>query len=370
MRILHVIPFLWSGAGNVLTRLCQSQTKHNKVAVVTSGRSKDFSDWPEYTQTLRRAGVELFKIDFFDRAPEVFWPSVDAFDKLARTWKPDLIHCHSGVPAAGVALSGRRFIAQIHSWGIDRPAWMNAMDLSAFRQADRVVCSSMGYRRILTDGGINPMLIHQIPWGLDILDLTARSRGASATANSFRIGFLGRVEPRKNQLCLAKAFQKFHNRYPHSKLEFVGPFADNQYAGEVRRFIAKAGLGDRVKLVGRVANPYPRVRSWNLFTSLSCDEGQGIAVLEAMALGVPVLGRCVAGIEDYLHDRQTGITVDSASAQEVAAGMEWALHHKEELAIMASQARRMVENQYSWQSTVRRIRNVYETITGADQRLA
>jgi glycosyltransferase involved in cell wall biosynthesis len=370
MRILHVIPFLWSGAGNVLTRLALSQAKHNRVAVVTSGRSKALTDWPEYCQTLRQAGVEHFTIDFFDRSPEVFWPSVEAFSKLTRTWKPDLIHCHSGVPAAAAALCGSRFIAQIHSWGLNRPEWMNAMDLGAYRQADRVVCGSMAYRRILIEGGISPMLIQYIPWGLDVLDITARSRGAAAPANSFRIGFLGRIEPRKNQLSLAKAFHKFHARYPQSKLEFIGPAADNDYAGEVRSFIARAGLASKVKLLGRVGNPYPKVRSWNLFTSLSSDEGQGIAVLEAMALGVPVLGRAVAGIEDYLHDRQTGITVNSASSREVADGMEWALHHKEELAIMASQARRMVENQYSWDSTVRRIRNLYETITGADQRLA
>ena len=79
MRILHVIPFLWSGAGNVVTRLCAAQAANNDVGIVTSGRSKGFTDWTEYRKRLKSAGVGHFTIDFFDRDPAVFWPGVEAF---------------------------------------------------------------------------------------------------------------------------------------------------------------------------------------------------------------------------------------------------------------------------------------------------
>jgi glycosyltransferase involved in cell wall biosynthesis len=367
MRILHVIPFLWSGAGNVVTRLCLSQSKHNRVAIVTSGQSKGFIDWPEYRERLHQAGIGHFEIDFFDRSPEVFWPSTERFAKLAQRWKPDLIHCHSGVPAAAAAVSGSRFIAQIHSWGLNRPEWMNAMDLRGFRQADRVVCSSKAYRRILIAGGICPARVHCIPWGLDLAEIHARSCNASSDPGAFRIGFLGRIEPRKNQLALAEAFHRFYARYPKSTLQFIGPVADKKYASEVRGFIDKAGLAGTATLLGRVANPYPKVKRWNLFTSLSSDEGQGMAVLEAMALGVPVLGRSVAGIEDYLHDRRTGITLHSASLHEAVAGMEWAFHHRKELISITAQARQMVEKDYNWDSTIGKMRNLYATITSSNQ---
>ncbi|MBI4472374.1 MAG: glycosyltransferase, partial [Acidobacteria bacterium] len=168
MRILQVIPFLWSGAGNVVSRLCEAQARANEVGIVTSGRSKGFTDWPEYRKRLKFAGVEHFTIDFFDRDPSVFWPSVETFQKLTREWKPDLIHCHSGVPACAAAISGSRYIAQLHSWGVGRPEWMNTMDLGGFRQADRVLCGSTAYRKTLIDGGVEPNRIRYLPWGLDI----------------------------------------------------------------------------------------------------------------------------------------------------------------------------------------------------------
>jgi glycosyltransferase involved in cell wall biosynthesis len=365
MRILHVIPFLWSGAGNVLTRLCLSQREHNDVAIVTSGESKGLTDWPEYRKKLKAAGIEHFQIDMFDREPRVFWQSVDAFAKLTQTWKPDITHCHSGVPACAAAVSGTRFIAQLHSWGVGRPDWMNTMDLNGFRQAERVLCSSIAYQNILLSGGVAPGRIRNIPWGLDLAGI-ASSAAAPARlqrgVSTFRIGFLGRIEPRKGQLELAKAFRAFHRKNPHSGLEFIGPVADKSYRDEISAFVRTSNLGDAVKLRGRVTNPYPKLKNWNLFVSLSSDEGQGIAILEAMALGVPVLGRRVAGVEDYLRDRQTGVAVGSSSYREVAERMAWALHHRKDLTRIAARAKEMVEAEYNWGSTIQRMKAVYETV--------
>ena len=363
MRILHVIPFLWSGAGNVVTRLCESQRSANTVGMVTSGRSKGFTDWREYRTRLTRAGVRQFQLDFFDRDPGVFWKSVERFAKLCADWRPDLIHCHSGVPACAAAAIGIPFVATLHSWGPGRPAWMNTMDLSGFRRAERVLCGAMAYRKILIDGGVEPSRMEYLPWGLNLNEIRDQESEDRAPTPRFDIGFLGRIEPRKGQLQLAAAFHKFHHRHPESRLELVGPAADAEYVNELRSFIGKNHLKDSVKLRGRVARPYERVRNWNLFTSLSSDEGQGIAILEAMALGVPVMGRRVAGVEDYLHDRKTGLAVNSTSSQEIADQMEWALQHESELAGFAAKAKRMVDTNYNWASTLKKMTDVYETVT-------
>jgi glycosyltransferase involved in cell wall biosynthesis len=361
MRILHVIPFLWSGAGNVVTRLCTAQAAGNEVGIITSGQSKGFTDWTEYRKRLKSAGVEHFTIDFFDRDPAVFWRSTDAFAKLAAKWKPDVIHCHSGVPACAAAESGLDFIGQIHSWGVGRPEWMNVMDLDGFRNATRMLCGSVAYQKILIEGGVNPSRIRYLPWGLDLKEIRGKS-GRTHESRLFRIGFLGRLEPRKGQLELVRAFHGFHRREPLSRLELVGPAADKQYSDKICAFVSKTGLSDRVKLRGRVANPYPKMKSWNLFTSLSSDEGQGLAILEAMALGTPVLGRSVAGVEDYLRDGKTGLSIHSSSPGEVADRMRWAVSHTGELAKMASRAQKMVEADYNWDTTLEKMNSLYENV--------
>jgi glycosyltransferase involved in cell wall biosynthesis len=336
--------------------------------------------------------VEHLQIDFFDRDPAVFWRSTDAFAKLAAKWKPDIIHCHSGVPACAAAISNLEFIGQIHSWGVGRPEWMNLMDLRGFRTANRVLCGSLAYQRILIDGGVEPSRIRYLPWGLNLKGIrksaappspSGRGQGEGLKIRQnprpspnplpkgeglFRIGFLGRIEPRKGQLELVQAFHRFHRRYPHSRLELIGPAADKKYREEVYTFVSKAGLTDRVKLRGRVSNPYPSVKGWSLFTSLSSDEGQGIAILEAMALGTPVLCRSVAGVEDYLRDGKTGLSVSSSSAAETADRMAWAFSHKEEVARIASRAKKMVEADYNWDSTVEKMNRLYENVIASSGR--
>ena len=97
---------------------------------------------------------------------------------------------------------------------------------------------------------------------------------------------MGRIEPRKQQLQLVEALARVRQTHPNARLELVGPIADAAYAERVRHAIARHRLADAVTLTGRIRDVAARVRKWDLFVSLSSDEGQGLAVQEAMALGV------------------------------------------------------------------------------------
>jgi glycosyltransferase involved in cell wall biosynthesis len=102
------------------------------------------------------------------------------------------------------------------------------------------------------------------------------------------------------------------------------------------------------------------VSTWDLCVSLSSDEGQGLAILEAMALGVPVAARPVAGVEDYFRPGVNGIAVPSSRARDVAAAVVDALADRPRLARMARRAQAHVRRRYSWEHTVHSIERVYE----------
>jgi len=102
-RILHVIPTLWSGAGDALTHLCELQSERAEVTVVSSARRGTLADWPAYRRRLRAAGVRHVSIDTFARTPEVLWRSVERLRDLARTWAPDVAS-----PAISMSLSASR----------------------------------------------------------------------------------------------------------------------------------------------------------------------------------------------------------------------------------------------------------------------
>lgn len=360
--ILHVIPYLWSGAGGVLTRLCENQARRGPVAIVTTGSAGAQPDWTSYRARLRRAGVAHYTIDFYNRDQASFWSSAARLSRLIATIKPAVVHAHAGVPACGAAIarrmSGARtaLIGQMYSWGPDRPQWMNAQDLWGFGECDRVVCSADTYWDRLVAGGVPARKLSYLPWGLPLDQLPYRGdRPVSMPAPA--IGFVGRIEPRKGQLALVKAFAEVRKRHQDATLELVGPIADAEYAAKVQTAIAQAGLSRVVAMTGSVPDVSARIREWDLFVSMSSDEGQGLAVLEAMALGVPVLARPVAGIRDFLAPNRTGYVLDSTSAARAGRAMAAALSASPRAITRA--ARRMVERKYSWTATVAAFERLY-----------
>jgi glycosyltransferase involved in cell wall biosynthesis len=364
-RVLHVIPFLWSGAGHVVSQLAVAQRVGRDVALVSSGTSRGLHDWPAYRRRLRAAGVRHHAIDFFDRDSATFCAGVEALARLVSAWRPAVVHTHAGVPACAAAVvrdavSHRfRHVNHVYNWGAGRPQWMNTMDLSGIRRADRVICSARAYETLLRTHGVASTRLRYIPWGLD---LDAFDFGTNTSDDrrrvAPRIGFVGRIEPRKGQLDLVNAFARLWQRVPGARLELIGPVADEAYASAIARVVRAHRLTSAVTLRGHVRDPWAHASRWDLFVSLASDEGQGLAVLEAMAAGVPVVARRAAGIDDYLEDGLNGWSCPTSTPAGVVHAMTRALSDSRTERIR-TRARTMVERRYNWTTTVRLIDRTY-----------
>jgi len=360
-RILHVIPTLWSGAGDALTHLCELQSERDDVTVVSSALRGTLADWPAYRRRLRAAGVRHVSIDTFTRTPERLWPSVERLRELARTWSPDVVHTHAGVPTLAWALAGAprpRHVAHMYSWGAGRPEWMNDMDLAGFRQADRVVCSAKRYERVLLEGGVEKTRLAYIPWGVRV-DRVDAALAARRSSPGRRIGFVGRVEPRKGQLDVIAAFERVRRQVPDAALAFVGPDADADYAARCRDEVARLGLDAHVRWHGHVPDVARVLVHWQLFVSLSSDEGQGLAVQEAMAARVPVVALAAPGLEDFVSNGRTGRVVRSRKPAGVARAIVATLRDPRGSSRVARAAERLVRDRYGWPRCAAAIDRLY-----------
>jgi glycosyltransferase involved in cell wall biosynthesis len=334
------------------------------VAIVTTGRLGEVADWDIYRRRLRRAGVTHHAIDVYRRAEDVFWPAVSTLADLIRTLRPAVIHAHAGVPAGAAAIARTiaghraRLIGQMYSWGPNRPEWMNVQDTWGFGQTDLVICSAYAYRDLLLRARVPRRALRYLPWGLPLDRLPLRT-ATDASDDAPMIGFVGRIETRKGQRTLVDAFARVRRVHRQARLELVGPTADPVYANDIRDAIARAGLSDAVTLTGEVRDPIAHVRRWSLFASLSEDEGQGLAVLEAMATGVPVVARPVAGIADFLIDRRTGFAITRSGPAAAARALLDALAQPVLRRRVAKSARRLVERRYDWRQTLEAFDRLY-----------
>lgn len=364
MRIVHIIPFLWSGAGSVVSRLAADQAKCHRVHLITSGRIGELADWPSYRRRLRAAGVTLHRLNFFKREPATFWPEVERLRRLLGALRPDLVHTHAGVPTAAAAIARDSLdasfpvVAHMYNWTPGRPEWMNEMDTWAFRRADRIICSARGYEKQFRRAGIPARKLIYLSWGLP---LTAEASAAPAKRSSAEvvIGFVGRLEPRKDQLRLIETLALLRRKHPEIVLELVGPDGDSDYGRRVRARSERADVAGAVRCLGAVADPAAVMRRWSVFVSASLDEGQGLAIQEAMWLGVPVVARKAAGVEDYISHRKTGRLVASDDNSVLAEAIVDASRPSPENRRIVAGARGMIRRRYLWTTMLTRLERIY-----------
>jgi glycosyltransferase involved in cell wall biosynthesis len=120
--------------------------------------------------------------------------------------------------------------------------------------------------------------------------------------------YLGRIDREKNLEFLLDAFARVAAERPAARLVLVGR---GTREARLRRHAERVGLGDRVHFAGGVAPDVAPLyyQAADVFLFASTTETQGLAVLEAMAAGRPVVAVRASGVEETVVDGVTGLLV-------------------------------------------------------------
>jgi len=127
-----------------------------------------------------------------------------------------------------------------------------------------------------------------------------------------RIITVSRLVPKNGVGDLIKAFKILYTKYKilNTKLLIIG---DGSQRSELFKLVGELDLKDSVEFLGSIPNEkiYEHLASSSVFVRPSLSEGLGIAFLEAMAVGVPIIGTPVGGIPDFLKDGLTNTEEDA-----------------------------------------------------------
>jgi glycosyltransferase involved in cell wall biosynthesis len=122
------------------------------------------------------------------------------------------------------------------------------------------------------------------------------------------IGAVGRLSGGEGPLVPIEAMPEVLRSHPKARLVLVGYGA---LEGELRGRAASLGLDRSVTFTGE-QDSAEMLPSFDLFVQPSLYESQGLALLEAMAAGVPSIATDVGGVGDVVRDGETGLLVPSA----------------------------------------------------------
>jgi len=251
--------------------------------------------------------------------------------RLLREFRPDVVHAHFAVPAGAIAWLLRR------RYGIPYAIYMGGSDVPGanpgryrrlyplltpfirrfFREASFV--SGASQRLIDLARAVHPSSDYAfIPNGADL----QRFRPASPPPEPpVRILSVGRLIPRKGFQHLIEALPRvIAESGPGVMLQIVGT---GDYEAELRRLAVSLGVADHVEFLGAI--PYDQLHHTyadaHIFAMVSLAEGMPLALLEAMACGLPVVASRVAGNEDVVEDGDCGYLVTPEDVGEIAEAL-------------------------------------------------
>lgn len=267
---------------------------------------------------------------------------------------PAIVHVHSGSRASFIRkslvllvarLGGAHTVFHLHGGAFRRYAQQEAGPLlrrwirHTLEASSRVIALSPGWAAFVCEYAPRAR-VEVLPNPVRLAPRTTEGR-----AETGRILFLGRIEPAKGVDELLQACARLAGHHPRLRL-VLGGAGDLDWA---QRRARELGVADRVDTPGWLdahAREEQLARAW-LFCLPSHAEGLPIAMLEAMAAGVPVVATAVGGIPETVADGVDGLLAPPRDAGALALAIGRLLDDAALRARLACAARGAVERHYA-----------------------
>lgn len=281
--------------------------------------------------------------------------------ELAR-FEPEIVHVLLFHALATVATLPRRGAKRIltHAYGEGvrlRPygAVKQRLDRWAVRRFDRVVAiSRAGEAMLVEDYGLPQSTVTFIPPGWD--GHPHPPRGGRVPT----IVCVAKLREEKGHTVLVDAFELVRREVPDARLVLIG---DGVMRPVLEEQVARLGLQDGVEFKGAVPEVWSHLAAADVFALASLSEAFGIAIVEAMAAGLPVVAAATGGIPELVVPGVTGELFPPQDHVAMAGHLVRLLRSADTRMAMGSAGRKAADR-YRMDETVRRYFDLYAELLG------
>ncbi len=239
----------------------------------------------------------------------------------SRLWDANIVSILAGIflkkPRPGVIINETTPLSQ----GFERANFKHLRKLLTgliYPRADTVIAISSRIRQDLT-GNFN-IPADKITFIPNMVDITSiqnqifQATELSPQNGIFTVASMGRLSIEKGYAHLIKAIKIVNRKFP-CQLQILGTGPEEE---KLKALAAELGMSDKVNFPGFQENPFGAVKGADVFAMASLYEGMSGALLEAMALGMPIIFTDVSGVRDVAEDGREIIIVPPATPEIMA----------------------------------------------------
>jgi glycosyltransferase involved in cell wall biosynthesis len=177
---------------------------------------------------------------------------------------------------------------------------------------------------------------------------------------------VGRLSPEKGQAGLLRAFAQLREKHAELKLRLVGDGPDRAsletLAGEIR-------ISDAVTFAGRLpeGETLAEIARADILVLPSFLEGLPIVLMEAMAVGVPVIASRVAGIPELVEDGETGLLFTPSNWNELSSSIDRLLGEEGLRTRLVEKAKAKIVSEFDTRSSAKQLAKLFSATGGTGE---
>ena len=307
---------------------------------------------------LRAAGLAVRTFDWSGARHDVvgglrFWRSL-------RSENFPIVHLHFGGRAVPfVVRSAQRTKVVFHAHYDGAEAGRAGPIHVRSWMADEIVASSRSVAANVI--GMTPRVVYH---GIESRDEPIRPR---ETGQRTLLGVASRLVPIKGIVHLIRAVAILRRDLAGIRLEIAGAGPDR---AALQQEVRTLGIDDIVAFVGWQDDTWPWLGRWDIFVQPSLAEGFGVAALEAMAAGLPVVASSAGGLPELIEDGCTGYVVPPADPETLTARLRDLVLHADLRHAMGAAGRARVRQHFSPQRMAAEMAAVYDQLLSSEERRA
>lgn len=324
---------------------------------------------------LRAEAAKAPLVSVPDRGPFDFRP-VRQLIRLCRDEKVAIWHGHD-YKSNALGLVVRRFwpmklVTTVHGWvrHTRRTPLYYRVDKLCLPQYEGVICVSEDLYQQCLRLGVQEPRCQLVPNGITS-EAFQRTKSQDEARGCFAhplpkllVGAMGRLSPEKGFDLLIRAASELLDAGTDLSLWIAG---DGAQRGELESLIAECGHQDRIRLLGHVDSSQTFYEALDVFVLSSLREGLPNVLLEAMALGLPVLATRVAGTPALVQHDANGLLIAPGSSAKLAQGLHELLSDPNRAKSLGSAAQRRVRESFSFEQRMQTMATFYNHLMTPDR---